>query len=148
MAKAISEADPGHKIVILPGTYHEQVTIQNLGSPTAPIVIQGQKTKQTGSLPVLDGEGTRAFGLILTDCENFYVENLEVKNYKTTGIAVSGGSKFTIRNNVVHDNGFASTFQDPQIAGEGYGIDVDQCQEVIIDGNETYNNGSGPDIRT
>jgi parallel beta-helix repeat protein len=133
----LTVVQPGGTILVLPGTYNEALTLESVGSSNAPITIQGD-----GSAAILDGQGTRAIGFWCEKCTNLIFENLEIRNYTDVGIGVYLSTDVAMRNLKVHHNGFA-----PQLVGweiEGYGVHVDESQQIIVESGEIYQNGPQP----
>src|SRR5437867_1528587 len=56
---AVDAAEPGDKILIAPGVYHEQVTVEKK------LTIEGSGSDESGT--VLDGEESRDFGIGVGD---------------------------------------------------------------------------------
>ena len=139
IGRALETIQPGGTILILPGTYHEALTLENAGSSNEPITIRGE-----GGMAVLDGQETLYIGFWCENCSNFVFENLEIRDYTDIGIGVYLSSKITMRNLKVHHNGF-----DAQLVGweiEGYGIQVDESQKITVENNDVYQNGPQPQV--
>ncbi len=134
---AVASAAPGTTVLVLPGTYNESLQLSAVGGSAGPVTLRGENGR-----PVLDGQRTRSLGFWCDDCTNIVIENLEVRNYSDIGVGFLNSSGITLRNLVVHHNGFAAQLADWDI--EGYGIVADTCQNVTIENNDVYENGPNP----
>lgn len=135
IARAVGTAGPGDVVAILPGTYSEAVTMEGFGSAQASITIRGE-----GGRPVLDGLRQLSTGIWCAECTNVVFENLEFTGFTDMGILVTLSTSITIRDLVVHDNGFAATGEWV----EGYGIHADDSSGITIEDCEVYENGPNP----
>jgi parallel beta-helix repeat protein len=138
ITRAMQAVQPGKSLLIMAGTYHEKVLLQNLGHPSAPITVKGE----TGT--VLDGLGSMTIGIWCEQCTNLVFEKLEIRNYTDIGIGALMSSAITFRSLEVHHNGFAVQFRDWEF--EGYGIEADECSGVLIENNDVYQNGPNPQL--
>jgi len=138
ISKAISAASPGNTIVVMPGVYSEEMMeMYDLGDPGSPITIRGE-----GDGVILDGAGKLKMGFWCEGCKGFVIENLEVRNYTDIGIGFSESDNITMRNLVVHNNGFAVQLKDWEL--EGYGIHIEISTNVTVENCEVYENGPNP----
>jgi len=137
LAVAMCNLRPGQILEILPGEYRESVILGDFGDSTKPIIIRAHT--EGVSRPVLEGESKRTMGIALVESENIIIEGLEFRNYTDEGLLVLLGSDITIRDNKFFANGRAST--DPDHDGEGFGVNVLGAQNILIEGNESANNG-------
>ena len=96
------------------GVWNEQLAISNVhGSQTNPITFGNYGS---GSLPVLDGGSTRAYGIVGASASgqaaNSYItiDGFEVRNATSGGIIFSYLVQpgITIQNNYVHNNGYGA----------------------------------------
>ncbi len=140
ISKAVELVVPGETVLVLPGTYNEQVEVASKGDASDPIIIKG-----LGGTPVLDGQGQLQYGFHVVDSEGLVFENMELRGYSNEGIGFFTSSDVTARALVVHDNGFDNT--NPDADREGFGINVDDCQRVVVEDNEVYANGPGAELR-
>lgn len=136
VGRALEAVQPGDTVLILPGTYNEALTLEGAGAPGAPITIRGE------GAAILDGRETMTIGFWCENCRNIVIENLEVRGYTDIGVGALASSDITMRNLVVHDNGFDAQLEDWDI--EGYGIQADESQNVTIENNDVYRNGPQP----
>ncbi len=139
LAYAICNLEPGQTLNLMPGTYHESVILGAFGAPDQPITIQGTNLKDQG--PILEGDSKRTMGIALVESTNFVVQNLTFQNYTDEGLQILESSHITIRNNRFIDNGRASI--DPDADEEGFGLNVDGCSHILIEGNQALGNGPG-----
>jgi parallel beta-helix repeat protein len=127
----------GEIIQVLAGTYYEGIELENLGNSSASITLRGE-----AGATILDGQRVRTLGIWCEYCTNLIFENLEIRNYTDIGIGALYSSIITMRNLTVHNNGFAVQLTGWEL--EGYGIDADECNNVLIENNDVYQNGPNP----
>ena len=137
IGRAFKVVGPGDTVLILPGIYHEELTLEGVGNPDAPIIIRGEDRTA-----VLDGQKKLNIGIWLEQCINILIENLEIRNYTDIGIGVFLSSDLTLRHLTVHQNGTNAQLEDWEI--EGYGIHADESKKITIENNEVYQNGPQP----
>lgn len=78
--EAVDRARPGDLVSIMPGTYHESVTVDRPG-----IVIRGLDRNEV----ILDGGNVLANGFAVS-ADNVAIENLSVRNFRQNGVLFSG----------------------------------------------------------
>jgi parallel beta-helix repeat protein len=139
---ALSVVKPGQIIELLAGIYHEQVMVENIINQKNDIIIQGNQE----SLVVFDGNQTLDYGIFLSECTHFVIKNLEFRNYKSAGINIELCSYITIQDISLLHNGYESSHPDWE--GEGFGLNVDTCDNLLIEGVEATLNGPGPERRS
>ncbi len=137
LAHAICNLSPDQTLNISPGVYHESIILGEFGNSSAPITIRAIPGSE--SRPVLEGDSMRTMGIALVESTNIIIENLEFRNYTDIGLLVLEGSDFTIKNNKFLSNGRASI--DPDYDEEGFGVGVYGASNVLIEGNESADNG-------
>jgi parallel beta-helix repeat protein len=137
ISHAFQVVQPGETIQVLAGTYYEGILLENLGNSSAAITLKGE----TGAA-ILDGQRVRSLGIWCEYCTNLIFENLEIRNFTDIGIGALYSSTITMRNLTVHNNGFAVQLRNWEL--EGYGIDADECNNVLIENNDVYQNGPNP----
>ena len=137
--RAMQEVRPGDSLLILPGSYHEALYLEGLGSAQASITIRGE-----GGVAVLDGQRTMDIGFWCEGCANLVFENLEFRNYTDVGIGFYNGDDIVMRDLHVHHNGFDAQLKGWEI--EGYGIHVDESQRITVEDCETHDNGPQPQV--
>lgn len=136
--RALALIKAGDTILVTSGVYNQQVEIRNRDS-SVPVRIQGE----AGA--ILDGGRQLRFGIRIRDSADVQVSFLEIANYSDSGIAAWYSNRVEFKNLRVHDNGFRN--QSSWSDGEGYGIDIQGCRNVLVEGNEAYANGPEPAIR-
>jgi len=106
---ALSKAEPGTTIILLPGTYRGHVSIEKSGKCNLPIIIRGISSDEV----VLTGKGNRTGPVLTVKGENIVIENLtvegrhrstpSVKSYAVNGIVVRNAENVRIRNIAVRN---------------------------------------------
>ena len=135
--RALEAIQPGEVVSVLPGIYHEAVTLESIGIPEEPITVRGVRGGAT-----LDGRGVMTMGFWCEKCTNLIFETLELRNFTDTGIGVYLSSDIRMRKLTVHHNGSAVQLVDWEL--EGYGIHVDESQRVSVENCDVYQNGPCP----
>jgi len=139
LAHAFQTVHPGGSIFILPGTYSESLGVMNCGNASASILISG-----LNGIPILDGMNAKAISFFCENCTNLQFRNLEIKNFTDIGIGASYCSEMVFRDLIIHENGHSVQLKDWEL--EGYGIHVEESEDVQILENEVYRNGPEPQI--
>lgn len=120
--KAMNEAGPGDQVIVLDGTYWEQVNLTRSGQPGKYIELKSENR-----------EGAFLVGSIVgSDVSFIKIEGLELSNRRTDavqskGIAFYRSHHLIIRNNRVHDC-------------RGGGISCDQSDWLLIEWNIVHSN--------
>ncbi len=121
---AVAAASPGGTVVVCPGTYSEDVLVQQ------PVTIIGHgATVDPGTAtnsPFASLEGNNAFTVT---APNVTIEGFTVEGASGDGI-LSAGNNSTFRNNLAENNG-------------GTGIDLNGSSWSTVAGNTAINNGGG-----
>lgn len=145
---AVSAAEPGTVIKVMPGVYKETVYIDKDNITLSGVIERGE-------YPVLEGEGKRN-DAILYSGNGVTIENLYITHYKGNGIMGQAGNNFIIRNNYVIDTGVYGIF--PQLGKNGIvshnilsGIEdaaiyVGMSDNIDVVYNEVYGNVAGIEI--
>jgi len=137
LARALCNAAPGQTIHVAPGVYKQSVILAQHGDAEAPVTIVGEAGDD--GPPVFDGDGWMTEGIGLIETHGFVVEGLQFRNYTDTGLLVALSDEIQLRDNVFSENGFESI--DPGSGGEGFGVNVLDSVQVVIEGNESWGNG-------
>jgi len=111
--QAVDRSGPGDTIEVPYGIYHEAVVLD--WSDVKFIGIPNDK----GEWPVIDGEGTRADGVIASG-NNFEMYNFAVKNYTSNGVLVEGATKVYLHDMYIENTGV-------------YGVYPVRCADVLIE---------------
>ncbi len=120
----------GTTIIVLPGTYKEQVNIPGSGASGSPLVLQGQGTP---SNPVIvdgsnsSGTPTNSFNINVAGVSWVVIDGFTVTKSVWDGIYVSNSSNVTVTNNV-------ATF------GQHYGIEAANSTATTIGSNTVHDN--------
>ncbi len=150
LARALCNVRPGQTVYVGPGTYNESVLLSEFGKRDNPIRIIGQ-TGPGGEIPVLDGGKTLTYGIaIIGEDESrksygFVVENLEFRNYTDAGIIAVLSENIELRNCILRDNGFHG--YNPENGGEGFGADLVEVIDLIVDSVQAVGNGPEPSVQ-
>lgn len=142
---AVDRAQPGDRIELLPGVYHESVMIDFDNITLAGIVENGRR-------PVLDGRNIMN-DAVLVSGHDFTIEGIEIRNYKANGVVVNQANNATFRDLVGINTGKYAVYpvQCDGVLIENCvvtdvwdaGIYAGQCKNVEIRNNVTYRNTVG-----
>ncbi|WP_101757727.1 parallel beta-helix domain-containing protein [Oceanicoccus sp. KOV_DT_Chl] len=164
---AVTAAQPGDTIQVMPGTYVETVYIDKDNIHMLGVI-------EKGKWPTLEGE-TRLNDAILYSGNGIIIENFKITHYKGNGIMGQAGNNFIIRNNLIVDTGVYGIF--PQLGKNGVvehnvisgiedaaiyvgmsdnihvahnevfdsvaGIEIENSRHAIVENNYTHNNTGG-----
>jgi parallel beta-helix repeat protein len=164
---AVTAAEPGTIIRVMPGTYHETIYIDKDDIRLIGVIQEGRRA-------TLDGEGYMN-DAILYSGNNIVIEGFVITKYKGNGIMGQAGNNFEIRNNIIVDTGVYGIF--PQLGQNGVvelnvisgiedadiyigmsdnihvaqnevfdsvaGIEIENSRHAIVEGNYVYNNTGG-----
>jgi len=111
--EAIDRSGPGDTIQVPFGIYHEAVVLD-----WSDVKFIGIPNEQ-GEWPILDGEGTRADGVIASG-NNFEMANFAVKNYTSNGVLVEGATRVYLHDLYVENTGV-------------YGVYPVRCTDVLME---------------
>lgn len=137
--KAFQSVKAGGTIRVLPGTYFEGLGLQDLGNASASIRLVGFR-----GIPVFDGEDERTMGIFAEECHNLIFDSLQFQNYTDIGLGISYCNDVVIRDLVIRDNGHAVQLREWEL--EGYGIHVENSEDVLITRCDVSGNGPNPQI--
>ena len=142
---AVERARPGDRIVVMPGTYHESVTVDFDNIELIGIVEDGER-------PVLDGQGKLNDGVIASG-NNFTISGFEFRNYVGNGVLVNKAHNVTFRDIVAYNPGKYGLYPvectgvtvDSCVVSGAWdaGIYAGQCRDVLIQNSEAYHNTIG-----
>ena len=111
--QAVDRSGPGDTIEVPYGVYHEAVVLD--WSDVKLIGIPNEK----GEWPIIDGEGTRADGVIASG-NHFEMANFAVKNYTSNGVLVEGATGVYLHDMYIENTGV-------------YGVYPVRCTGVVIE---------------
>jgi parallel beta-helix repeat protein len=165
--EAVTSAQSGDTIQVMPGTYSETVYIDKDSIRLVGVIEKGQRA-------TLNGEG-RLNDAILYSGNNIVVENFLITQYKGNAIMGQAGNNFEIRNNIIVDTGVYGIF--PQLGKNGVvehnvisgiedaaiyvgmsdnihvahnevfdsvaGIEIENSRHAIVENNYVHNNTGG-----
>jgi parallel beta-helix repeat protein len=111
--QAVDRSGPGDTIEVPYGIYHETVVldwsdVKFIGIPNS-----------DGEWPIIDGEGTRADGVIASG-NNFEMAFFSVKNYTSNGVLVEGATKVYLHDMYIENTGV-------------YGVYPVRCTDVLVE---------------
>ncbi len=164
---AVTNAQPGDTIQVMPGTYHETVYIDKDSIRLVGVIDKGRRA-------TLHGE-SRLNDAVLYSGNNIVVENFLITKYKGNAIMGQAGNNFEIRNNIIEDTGVYGIF--PQLGKNGVvehnvisgiedaaiyvgmsdnihvahnevfdsvaGIEIENSRHAIVENNYVHNNTGG-----
>ncbi len=145
---AIKKAQPGHTVLVYPGTYVEAIYIDKDS-----ITLRG--VVEENEWPTLNGE-KRLNDAILYSGNDITVEWFKIEKYKGNAIMGQAGNNFIIRYNWVIDTGVYGIF--PQYGQNGLieynklseiedaAIYVGMCDNVDVKYNEVFDSVAGIEI--
>lgn len=164
---AVDRAEPGDRVQIMPGVYHESVVVDFDDIELVGVVVNGQR-------PILDGQGEMNDAIMVSG-HNFLIQGIEMRNYKANGVVVNQAENVTFRDvvgvntgkyaiypvqcdGVLIENCIASDVWDAGIyAGQCKNVEIRNCvafrntigieaensENVLIHSNTTFNNALG-----
>lgn len=145
---AIDAAQPGDRVAVLPGIYHETLTLDISG-----ITLAGEE--RDGERPVLDGEGKLTDGIIGTGSD-LVLEGFEIRHYTANGVMINLGRNVTFRNLFLEDTGLYGVYpvevvgvlvESCEVIGaHDAGIYVGQSKDIVVRGNRAHGNVTGIEI--
>jgi len=111
--EAVDRSGPGDTIEVPYGIYHEAVVLD-----WSDVKLMGIPNDK-GEWPVIDGEGTRADGVIASG-NNFEMAFFAVKNYTSNGVLVEGATKVYLHDLYIENTGV-------------YGVYPVRCTDVLME---------------
>ncbi len=166
---AVRRARAGDTIEVMPGVYHEMITID-----IDNITLKGVTGTAQPARPVLDGKGQLSDAVIVTG-NNFQIEGFDVRDYTANGIVVQNAHAPVFRDLVIDKTGLygvypvsctsvwvervtASGIADAAIyVGQSRdivvkdciahdnvtGIEIENSVNAVVENNYVYNNTGG-----
>jgi parallel beta-helix repeat protein len=149
---AVNAAHAGDEIEVFTGTYREAVTVTKPGltieaAPGAQAVVQNPGAAQTGFTVQAAGNGTLA---------GFTLRDITVRGFAVNGVFLAGVTNFVLDHDTAVNNATYGFF--PVQSGNGVitactascsndtGIYVGQSHNILVQGNEAYDNVNGIEI--
>jgi len=152
---AVNAAAPGAKLLIEPGDYAEQVTIESSGLS---LVGCGAATNDRPRLVRPEGAGPFQRGIFAAGQDGLHFQSLEVVNWDDDGIFVQGATGVSFRD-VIGDGALNSTYAIFPIESTGVliegcvarnvadaGLYVGQSQGIVVRYNRVEDNVAGLEI--
>ncbi len=162
ISKALEKADPGDTILVLPGTYAEQLFLENHGSSAAPITLRGEGSPLPTIVPERDPErsavmlvrgsyniedlridlgGLRMSAIVFErTATRSRVRGTELRSGAAgAGILLAGASHITIEDNHIHH------FIKPNDDSHGVLV-VGPSRNITIRNNDIHHN-SGDSVQ-
>ncbi len=163
----IDMATAGDTVWVMPGVYHETLTLDVSGITLLGQVVDGQR-------PVLDGRNVLADGLIGSGSD-VEIRNFVVRNYTANGLMLNGAVNVTFRDLLCENPGLYGVYpvecvnvliercevtgardagiyvgqsrdivvRDSRAYGNVTGIEIENCVNALVENNEAFNNAGG-----
>ena len=146
--KAVDRARPGDRIEVMPGTYHQSVTVDRIGITLAGIDVHGER-------PILDGlnqlgDAVQASG------DHFSIEGFIIRNYVGNGVVAHQATDVAFRDLILENTGKYGVYlvECTGVVVEGCtasgiadaAIYVGQSRDIVVRNNEVFNNVAGIEI--
>ncbi len=164
---AIDMAEPGDTVLVMPGTYHETLTVDISG-----LTLLG--AEENGRRPVLDGQHVLSDGMVGSGSD-VEIRSFAVRNYTANGLMLNGGRNVVFRDLYLYDTGLYGVYpiecigvtvercevtkirdagiyvgqsrdivvRDNVAYGNVAGIEIENSVNALVENNETYNNTAG-----
>ncbi len=146
---AIDQAKPGDVVEVMPGTYHEALTlsIHNL-------TLRGV-ADANGQWPILDGESEFDNGVFVTG-SFFTIEQFQIRNYKENGVITQGGYGPVYRDLIIDNPGEYAVFPIAstnvlveRVKASGAtdaALYVGQSRDIVVRDSEAFDSVTGIEI--
>jgi cytochrome c peroxidase len=145
---ALDRAQPGDRVEVYPGVYHESLSVDKNG-----ITLIG--VTESGDRPVLDGEKKLADGVVGAG-SNFTMAGFRVRNYQGNGVSTSKATNVTFRDLILENPGLYGVYpvecqgvliESCVVSGASdAGLYVGQSRDIVVRNCEAYNNVAGIEI--
>ncbi len=145
---AIDAAQGGDVVSVMPGTYHETLTLDVSGITLAGELVEGER-------PVLEGRGVLSDGIIGTG-SNLEIRGFEIRHYTANGVMINLGTNIAFRDLHFEDTGLYGlypvetvgvTIEGCSVTGAtDAGLYVGQSKDIVVRGNRAYGNVTGIEI--
>ena len=145
---AIDAAGPGDTVEVLPGIYHETLTLDVSGITLKGRVVGDQR-------PVLDGRGELMDGMIGSGSD-LVIEGFEIRHYTANGVMINLGRNIVFRDLHLDDTGLYGLYP-VEVVGvlveecsvtrvRDAGIYVGQSKDIVVRRNVAQGNVTGIEI--
>ncbi len=144
----VDMAAEGDTVLVMPGTYHETVTVDMRNLTLLGVEKDGQR-------PVFDGRHELPDALV-GSASNFEMRNFEVKNYTANGVMINGGVGVTFRDLYVEDTSLYGIYPVECVGVtverctvtkvKDAGIYVGQSKDIVVRDCVAYGNVAGIEI--
>lgn len=145
---AVDAAQPGERIRVMPGIYHESLAID-----VSNLTIEGVTVD--GARPVLDGKHLLS-DAVTGSGSHLTIQGFDVRAYTANGLMINLGTDLTFRDIHCSDSGLYGLYpvevvgvliEDCTVTGvRDAGIYVGQSKDIIVRGNDVYGNVTGIEI--
>ena len=164
---SIDAAQPGDTVAVMPGIYHETLTVDISG-----LTLLG--LEQNGKRPALDGKNILSDGLIGSG-RDFEMRAFDVKNYTANGVMLNGAVNVKFRDLYCENPGLYGVYpvecvnvlverctvtgvrdagiyvgqsrdivvRDCKAYANVTGIEIENSVNAVVENNEAYNNAAG-----
>lgn len=145
---AVNRAQAGDVIEVLPGVYSETVMVDRAGITLRGLVINGERA-------ILDGGGTLGDAVQVAG-DDFVIEGFIIRHYAGNGVVANKAKNVAFLDLIVDDTGLYGVYPVEcdgvlvercvvsRIADAG--IYVGQSKNIVVQGNEVFNNVAGIEI--
>ncbi|MCP3958728.1 MAG: DUF1565 domain-containing protein [bacterium] len=145
---AIDAAEAGEVVAVMPGTYHETLTLDVSGISLTGMEVDGERA-------VLDGRGILADGIIGSG-SGLEIRGFEIRDYTANGVMINLGSKVGFRDLHLSNTGLYGIYpvevvgvriEDCSVTGaRDAGLYVGQSKDIVVRGNRAWGNVTGIEI--
>src|SRR4051794_34413165 len=152
IGRAAAVAASGDEVLVAPGRYPEQVTVNTRDAGVAFVA-----DTSSGERPAVDGEGTRQFGFYVIGADDVTVSGFEITGQTDAGV-YTRGLRDVVSGNVIHhvgstavnasngvrvvwggdDRVTGNTIHSIGPGGESMGIWLVQTRGALVDANSVY----------
>ncbi len=145
---AVDRAQPGDRIEVMPGVYHQSVVVDK-----PDITLAG--LKENGTRAILDGEDQLA-DAVQTSADHFAIEGFAIRNYIGNGVVSNKSSNVSYRDLNISLTGLYGVYpvecvgvlvERCVVSGiADAGIYVGQSRDIVVRDNEVYASVAGIEI--
>ncbi len=145
---AIDAAEAGDEVVVMPGTYHETLTLDISG-----IILAGAVAGDERAVP--DGRGVLSDGIIGSGSD-LVIRGFEIRDYTANGVMINLGSNVAFEDLHLDNTGLYGVYpvevvgvriEGCSVTGaKDAGLYVGQSKDIVVKGNRAYGNVTGIEI--